>query len=540
MAISLSPEEKVLRQGAERASNQGNQQLMETYSTQLDKRLTDRGAFQTSPRQNIEPSVSAEQLANPPQTVKPPVPAVSTNDGSRTQGLIDNVATNTQGFITAQSEEAAKAKELASLLGNQTFDGQGQRTQLGEQFGLPQNLSRLTDIQTQLARANTASGITKTQIQGAAGQTLGQAGREITQEDRENAVRTAGLAAEAAVLQGSIETASTLVNQAMSDYYNDRQLQNANMIQQLNYFSGIADEQTSQLLEQEKRVYEADQAEIARVLATVDAALTSGAATAEDMRQLTDPRLTDEQRLQVAQGVVSRGAGELRNLEIEQLKAQTASANRANRPTPAAEKLRPTSIIEQDGKNLLVDTQTGEIISEFGADVDTSEIRAAQDVEFVNTVDSLKTDRGLSKAVGANALARFTPFKIDVMSGDVKDFTASVDQLTKGLTLDTLIQAKEQGATFGALAIPEMELLADSATKINNWRTTETDENGNTTTLYYDASEADFKEELDKISNFKKLDAVLRGTDPASVGVMVMEDGTYWAQNSDGSYTQLR
>ena len=127
----------------------------------------------TPTNRNIQPTISANDLTNPPGKVTPPVPTPSTNDGSRLNTLVGNVAENTQNFITSQSEEAAKAKELASLLGNQTFDGAGQRTALGEQYGLPANLARLTDIQTQLTKRNTESELTKSRIEGAAGQSEG-------------------------------------------------------------------------------------------------------------------------------------------------------------------------------------------------------------------------------------------------------------------------------------------------------------------------------------------------------------------------------
>lgn len=124
----------------------------------------------------------------------------------------------------------------------------------------------------------------------------------------------------------------------------------------------------------------------------------------------------------------------------------------------------------------------------------------------------------------------------DTITGDRQTFIGSVSQLSKRLTLTSLIQAKEDGATFGALAIPEMELLAESATKINSWEIK--DKEGNI--LGYNASEKAFKAELDKINNFAKLDYILRGGDPSSVGVAIMDDGSYVTQNSDGSIVQLR
>lgn len=224
----------------------------------------------------LEPTVSANDLATPTTPITPPPPQVNTNDGSRLNGLIGNVANNTQTFIQAQTEEAARAREIADLLGNQTFDGAGERERMGREFGLPQNLARLQDIQTLLAQKNTASAEKKVNISTGAGRTELDVNRVLDQEDRKNAVRTAGLAAEAAVLQGNIETASTLVSQAMNDYYADRQLRNQNMLQQLNYFQGIADEQTSQLLKQEERKYQEDQANITRAQSLVDAAVSAG------------------------------------------------------------------------------------------------------------------------------------------------------------------------------------------------------------------------------------------------------------------------
>lgn len=265
---------------------------------------------------NIQPTVSANDLTNPPAPVNPPVPRVNTNDGSRTSNLVGNVATNTQNFITSTSENAQERDRIANLIGNQTFDGAGERERLGTEFGLPENLQRLTDIQTQLTKENTASDVTKTRIAGAAGQTLGQGQREITQEDRENAVRTAGLAAEAAVLQGSVETASTLINNAMTDFYADRQMKNTNMIQQLEYFSGLADDETAQLLEQEKRVYEEDQRQVERTLDAVDNAISSGAARPDEISLITNPNTSDEDRMAISQVIQARASKQLYDAEL--------------------------------------------------------------------------------------------------------------------------------------------------------------------------------------------------------------------------------
>jgi hypothetical protein len=199
-------------------------------------------------------------------------------------------------------------------------------------------------------------------------------------------------------------------------------------------------------------------------------------------------------------------------------------------------KLAPTQVIDQDGRKLLINSQTGEILKDFGTtNVATDVLQMAQKAEYISTVDALKNHAGISKSVGVTGLARFTPFKVDVMTGQVADFTASVEQLASGLTLTSLIQAKEQGATFGALSDGEREVLAKAGTKINAWKRERDDGS-----VYYAASEKDFKRELDKISNFAKLDYILKGGKPEDVGVIRMNNGSYAVKNSDGTLTVIR
>lgn len=219
-------------------------------------------------------------------------------------------------------------------------------------------------------------------------------------------------------------------------------------------------------------------------------------------------------------------------LERAVMNAQLAKLN--ERP----EIVRPTQVIDQGGRKLLVDTQSGEVIKDFGVtDVGVGELQKAVQVQKISTIDALRAHKGMNTTVGPNALAR--GFHIDAIgdnfSGSKQDFIAGVDMLTKDLTLETLIKAKENGATFGALSEGEMRLLSDSASKINTWRR---EKDGNTT--HYAASEKDFMAELDRISSFAKLDAYLNGADPASIGLSVTPDGKVWAKNGDGSLTPIR
>lgn len=115
----------------------------------------------------------------------------------------------------------------------------------------------------------------------------------------------------------------------------------------------------------------------------------------------------------------------------------------------------------------------------------------------INLVDELSKHRGLNKAVGPSAFGRFTPFKIDTLSGDVQDFIAGVQQLVNKETIDTLVNLKARGGTLGALSDQERILLQSAATKIGTWQLK--DSSGNVTG--YNISEKAFKNELDMVKN---------------------------------------
>jgi len=159
----------------------------------------------------------------------------------------------------------------------------------------------------------------------------------------------------------------------------------------------------------------------------------------------------------------------------------------------------------------------------------------AQSQGNVDTISTLLTDKNIRSAVGPTLLGRLVGRGYDVLTGGRQNFIASVEQIRSNLNLEALIGAKARGATFGALSDQELQVLASSASKIGSWAMK--DKNGNVTG--YNASEKDFKRELDKINNFAKLDYILKGGIPEDVGAILMTDGKYYTQNSDGTYTQL-
>jgi hypothetical protein len=163
-------------------------------------------------------SVSAKDLANPQQPA--PVtevlrPEIDPAPGQRVQNVL--------GSIRSESESAKKLQEEQAAFQSFTDNSSGfdiQNEQLNR-FGVtPERLQRLSDLELQLNNANTESAVTKSRI--GSGNSIAQGNREITQEGRENAIRNSGLAAEAAILQGNIETGRALANDAVNIAMQDR------------------------------------------------------------------------------------------------------------------------------------------------------------------------------------------------------------------------------------------------------------------------------------------------------------------------------
>ena len=185
-----------------------------------------------------------------------------------------------------------------------------------------------------------------------------------------------------------------------------------------------------------------------------------------------------------------------------------------------------------------LNAETKAIIDKNKTDPATNALRLAQSQGNISTVDKLAKDPAIMGAVGTSFLSRgflggATPYKL---TGEQQNFIAGVEQMRGQLTLDNLINAKAQGATFGALSEGELKLLNESATKIGKWAIKDSEGN----VVGYDTSEKAFKSELDRINNFSKLDYILKGGNPNDIGATITDDGHIWSQNSDGTITQLK
>lgn len=452
----------------------------ETLDNQITNAMVDRGDLPESRREiypqgtPVQPTVSAKTLANPtkpvtvPEPLKPSIPR-------DTLTVARNVARDTQGFISAQSEEAKQLKELqatyGALNGQETLADIFRNTQAS--YGVtPESFKTLEDINLQLADMEGASEINKVRI--SSGNSEAQAQREITQEDRELAVRSATLSARAAVIEGKIETATKLAKDAVDIAYQDRTLQATNMLNQINMVQKQVDAQTSQLLEEDKRQYEAELATIKEIKDAVGAAMLNGASQSE-VAQLTDPKLDDASKLALAQSITARGANQLRNLEIAQKQAAIASSNRANRGDGAP-------LIKNFGTDAAplwkqFDPETGGWTDVSGLDGAGGSFDAQSYSESQNKLDGLSAyvDQvsELSSASGASGISK-TLGGLFVGDTKYKRLENVIDTVkTNLLTLNTDPNIKK---FFGPqMSNKDTELMTSAATTLNAERQSPSD-----------------------------------------------------------------
>lgn len=168
----------------------------------------------------------------------------------------------------------------------------------------------------------------------------------------------------------------------------------------------------------------------------------------------------------------------------------------------------------------------------------------------IDAAEALKNSAGLNSRVGTGIFSRTSknwygaigkastivglPGTIedatDKYSGAGNDFAAGVHKLTNGLTLQNLIDAKAQGATFGALSEGELNLLADSATKISDWEIKDGKGNGEG---IWNIDEKDFIKEIDNIQNLTRRAIQLSGQ-------QLVDDGEDYQLNQTFSSQQTQ
>lgn len=362
-------------------------------------------------------------------------------------------------------------------------------------LGIDQKQQTVNDLTAKLSAINAEAGATSL-TEGGQFSTKAVSGAVQSQIERERAIRALPVSAELQAAQGNLTAANnqltTLVQLVQKDIDNKYQYQK----DQINYAMQYADADQKAALQKQADALEAKK-EANQNLTTLKQTFIEAAIKAGDYKTAGAlAAATDTATLQSLGGKI--GGGTSSSGTLQQANSQSNIKN-------IDDVLKNPALSSAVGTSFITRAPTG----------------------FLGTLGAV------ASLIGIPSVLKGTYEKL---TGNQQNFIAGVSQLQNQLSLDSLIQAKAKGATFGALSEGELNLLSQSATKLNSWA--QKDSNGNVTG--YNASEKDFKAELDKINNFAKLDYLLKGGKPEDVGAQTMPDGSVVVKNSDGTFTQIK
>lgn len=434
--------------------------MLETNPTPIDNTF----ANSPSPLLNVpEPTVSANALTTPAPSVSIPTPSQPSQPSTFVQNLEPAIQAGSQGVQNLQQQiiqaQTAEAEQRNNIL-NQLLSMEGLNTQDTFQNALNQSLANITgqdpnEFMQQLSDANVALATLQGKfrsgaqaISGAQGQSKVFEGVQLNELERQRAVEVGNQALLVQALQGNFDTARQIALDTANFASEDKKVELQNLLAQYDALTGIVDQQTQQLLDQEKAKIQAELADTERTQGLVDNAIVAGMATVEEMQYLTSTEVDNATKQRIAMEIINRGARSDR----------FAGAGGAS-----------------EGDVLTTDAQAQSIISDL------------------NVISDLLNDtQGLNKAVGKIKTSRGVTRR-----GAGDRFVSKLNNLLSSGVLKQISDAKAMGVTFGALSDSELTLVASAANRINNW--VETDKQGRV--IGYRTSEQNMKDALKEIQD---------------------------------------
>ena len=449
----------------------------------------------------VTPQTNAGTLGTNAYQV-PPAPtygSLATELGTQVQNAQGDVTT----AETTQNQGMQDWQKLSEQLMNQTADTQ----QAEQQVGLPQLNTDLRDLQN-LSKSQTAKyiqGIQNLEVKGGAAINVNAKEAFLNRQNAIDSMLTNSLIS---AKSGDIQTAQSQVDRAISLKYDPikQQIQNKLDFLKLNADNlsradkKLADAKSTKLQLQLKQIDEQQQNEKdIRNLALT--AIQKGGAPSSIMSQITGKSFEE------ATAVLA-----------PYLKDPSIQLDMAIKRQQSEKLKKETYLLGEPSKAEKEATQAAIVNAK-------TSIPATQNK--IDAVDALLNGRGIYDSVGPNILTRGNKGAFRSATGENQAFAGGVHKLVSGLTLDSLINAKKQGATFGALSDSELNILANSASAINDWEIK--DKNGKGTGVW-NIDEETFKKELKNIQDLSRKALVLSQGNVLSQDEQSLLDNTFSSQ----------
>lgn len=412
--------------------------------------------------------------------------------------------------LTMQSNDAQKNVDtsqtgitdlMTSLLGK-TADTQA----VNESSGLNAATKQLNDLNAQAQSLNREAQAIPIQVQqnALAGSTRGGNAPVNADMLRTNALKALSLAQQADVATANYTAAKDKAQQMIDLKYQPMEQALAIKKQQYEFNKDIlasVDKKRTEALGIALKKQETDLAEKKQItkdnadLATDYAKIAYDAGQSDIASQITSldsSSPTFKQDLAKLQAKITNPVAKLEiALKQAQLDKTRKEISLLGEPTPAEKKKEVVALKTQQGQ--------------------TDALK-----EKVTLIDSILENGGLSNRVGSNILTRKpTSFfggvgriasvvgipslvkqQLVETTGEGQQFSGGVHKLASKEFLDALINAKSQGATFGALTDREGDALRASATQLNDWEIKDGKGMG---TGVWNIDEESFKKELNNI-----------------------------------------
>lgn len=250
---------------------------------------------------------TADKLINPPKVARLRPTLTTTSPYDFVNGLQPAINQANDGLIRANTqEEAARTDVLNRLLGVQDPNAQGAYNTKFKNLDGNDYLKQFTDANTRLAQLTGVFNTGMQKISSAPGQSQVFEGLQLNEANRQKAVEVGNQAILVQALQGNIATARQIALDTSNFATQDRAAKLQSLGQQFDALNGIVTGQEKQLIDRANIQIQQELDQLKRAQTYVDSAIQSGEATPEEMQRLTDPKLTDFDKQQIAAGIISR------------------------------------------------------------------------------------------------------------------------------------------------------------------------------------------------------------------------------------------
>lgn len=257
----------------------------------------------------VQPSVPATAMVEPSPQVKLPQPKTATLPSQFVERLDPIVQQSQQGLVQAQTREAKQRDEvLGKLMNIDQTSTQSIYDSAFSKAGGDEFLKQFTDANTKLAQLQGKFRTAAQAVSSAPGQSQAFEGVQLNELSRQEAVEVGNQAILVQAMQGNLDSARQIALDTTRFATEDRQMELQNLLAQFDALQGIVQGQEAQLIEQKRIELQKELDDLNFTRDMTLSAISSGAATVEEMQRLNSLDTSNADKQALAQSILGRAA----------------------------------------------------------------------------------------------------------------------------------------------------------------------------------------------------------------------------------------